>query len=58
MTGSLEGAGSFNGSFTFPATVPNRVMHFLTAQDPNGSIGYNITCPEVGPSRRVPHSGW
>jgi hypothetical protein len=23
-------------------------MHFLTAQDPNGSIGYNITCPEVG----------
>ena len=53
LDGTLDGTGSINTSFIFPADMSNSDMHFLTAQDSTGEFAYDITCPVPEPGTIV-----
>jgi len=49
LSGVLDGAGGYTGSFTFPLGVPTGTFHFLTLQDETGEFAYSMTCPTPEP---------
>lgn len=51
FSATLDAAGSYTGSFVFPATLPVSETYALAAQDSSGEFAYNNTCPKVADTR-------